>query len=201
MIGDATFFPSFATTRIPMLRWTNTTSISKIFNVSRLWEWTHLVSQSHGLGFFLLGPKVALSAKRVWNLCVSALSGFSGCWWLFVVWRLHRWALEERDRACSYSIPLVIVLSEWGRRYKLMQTLHRDAPLNVISQYGAFLNSSVVDDFNNYASIVFQRYGKKVKTWFTFNEPQVSDSLFDPYFRNLRLSMYRFIVFSIWYIS
>lgn len=42
-----------------------------------------------------------------------------------------------------------------------------------MSQYGAFLNSSIVEDFDNYASIVFQRYGKKVKTWFTFNEPHV----------------------------
>ena len=50
---------------------------------------------------------------------------------------------------------------------------YRDVPLNIISQYGGFLNASVVEDFNHYASIVFQRYGNKVKTWFTFNEPQV----------------------------
>lgn len=64
-------------------------------------------------------------------------------------------------------------------------------PLSLISQYGAFLNSNVVDDFNNYASNVFQRYGKKVKIWLTFNEPQVSDSLFDLCFIDLRLSVYR----------
>ncbi|KAK7683403.1 hypothetical protein QCA50_013666 [Cerrena zonata] len=50
---------------------------------------------------------------------------------------------------------------------------HWDTPLNLMSQYGAFLNNSIVEDFDNYASIVFQRYGKKVKTWFTFNEPHV----------------------------
>ncbi|KAK7687310.1 hypothetical protein QCA50_009815 [Cerrena zonata] len=50
---------------------------------------------------------------------------------------------------------------------------HWDTPLNLMSQYGAFLNNSIVEDFDNYASIAFQRYGKKVKTWFTFNEPHV----------------------------
>ena len=50
----------------------------------------------------------------------------------------------------------------------------RDTPVNLMSSTGAFLNSSVVEHFDNYASIVFQRYGKKVKTWFTFNEPHVS---------------------------
>ncbi|KAK7687319.1 hypothetical protein QCA50_009825 [Cerrena zonata] len=49
---------------------------------------------------------------------------------------------------------------------------HWDTPINLMSQ-GGFLNRSIVEDFNNYASIVFQRYGKKVKTWITFNEPLV----------------------------
>ena len=57
-----------------------------------------------------------------------------------------------------------------------VSTPHRDTPLNLMAQYGAFLNSSIIEDFNNYASIVFERYGRKVKTWITFNEPQVGHS-------------------------
>lgn len=41
--------------------------------------------------------------------------------------------------------------------------LQRDTPLNIIAQYGAFFNNNVIADFDNYASIVFRRYGQKIK--------------------------------------
>lgn len=44
--------------------------------------------------------------------------------------------------------------------------------LNCFSQTsGGWTNEQIVDDFVNYARIVFERFGNKVPMWFTVNEP------------------------------
>lgn len=49
---------------------------------------------------------------------------------------------------------------------------HWSTPLNLVFEYGGFLSSNITDDFNYYANVVFQRLGKNVTTFFTFNEPR-----------------------------
>lgn len=44
----------------------------------------------------------------------------------------------------------------------------RDTPLNLVFEYGAFLNGSIVEDFDFYARTCFERFGDRVKLWFTF---------------------------------
>jgi hypothetical protein len=50
---------------------------------------------------------------------------------------------------------------------------HWDLPLNLQNTYGGWLGPQIVDDFVNYAQVVFSRYGNKVTRWFTVNEPIV----------------------------
>ena len=65
-------------------------------------------------------------------------------------------------------------------QYQYDATNDRNVGLELMAQYGAFLSQSTIEDFNNYASVVFQQYGKKMRTWVTFNEPQVCHIGFDP---------------------
>ena len=44
----------------------------------------------------------------------------------------------------------------------------RDTPLNLVFEYGGFLNGSVVEDFDFYARTCFERFGDRVSLWFTF---------------------------------
>ncbi|KAF8066627.1 glycoside hydrolase superfamily [Lyophyllum atratum] len=50
---------------------------------------------------------------------------------------------------------------------------HWDTPLAIQAYYGGFTSPQVVDDFINYAKVVFKAYNGRVKTWYTFNEPRV----------------------------
>uniref|UniRef100_A0A3B4ES60 Lactase n=1 Tax=Pundamilia nyererei TaxID=303518 RepID=A0A3B4ES60_9CICH len=49
---------------------------------------------------------------------------------------------------------------------------HWDLP-QAIEDYGGFLNDSFVKLFRDYADLMFDRLGDKVKIWITFNEPLV----------------------------
>ncbi|EPQ26450.1 uncharacterized protein PFL1_06098 [Pseudozyma flocculosa PF-1] len=48
---------------------------------------------------------------------------------------------------------------------------HWDFPLSLEFQYGSWRDERMVDDFVHYAATVLRRYGDRVRTWFTFNEP------------------------------
>ncbi|KAH9218741.1 glycoside hydrolase superfamily [Leptodontidium sp. 2 PMI_412] len=64
---------------------------------------------------------------------------------------------------------------------------HWDLPLNLQNSYGGWLGGQIVDDFVNYAQVVFERYGNKVPRWFTVNEPIVFCNTYplpDNYFTN-----------------
>ncbi|KAL1616946.1 hypothetical protein SLS56_011213 [Neofusicoccum ribis] len=53
----------------------------------------------------------------------------------------------------------------------VINTFHWDLPLYLYNLYGGWTNEQIVDDFVNYAKIIFERYGNKVPMWFTVNEP------------------------------
>jgi beta-glucosidase/6-phospho-beta-glucosidase/beta-galactosidase len=50
---------------------------------------------------------------------------------------------------------------------------HYELPASLFKQYGGWESKHVVDLFVKYAEKVFERYGDRVKHWFTFNEPIV----------------------------
>ncbi|PWN48553.1 glycoside hydrolase [Violaceomyces palustris] len=50
---------------------------------------------------------------------------------------------------------------------------HWDVPLALEYEYGSYRSERIVDDFVAYAEIAFKRWGHKVKSWVTHNEPGV----------------------------
>lgn len=47
---------------------------------------------------------------------------------------------------------------------------HYDMP-QAFAKFGGLTNSILVGHFESYANLLFERYGKRVKYWITFNEP------------------------------
>ncbi|MEG0329952.1 MAG: glycoside hydrolase family 1 protein [Longicatena sp.] len=72
---------------------------------------------------------------------------------------------------------------------------HFDTPKYMYDNYGAWGDKHVIDLYVKYAKKVFERYGKKVKQFFTFNEPivvqtrSILDSLRYPFKQDTKLAM------------
>ncbi|ESQ30397.1 hypothetical protein EUTSA_v10012352mg, partial [Eutrema salsugineum] len=49
--------------------------------------------------------------------------------------------------------------------------LHYDVPQTLEDEYGGFLSPRIVEDYKNYAELMFQRFGDRVKFWITLNQP------------------------------
>lgn len=43
--------------------------------------------------------------------------------------------------------------------------------------YNGFVDRRIVDDYVNYADVLFANFGDKVKDWMTFNEPWITCAL------------------------
>ncbi|PQE19413.1 glycoside hydrolase family 1 protein [Rutstroemia sp. NJR-2017a BBW] len=65
------------------------------------------------------------------------------------------------DTCLEYGVQPVVTLFHW------------DLPLYLQNSYGGWLSRDIVNDYVEYARIVFSRYGNKVQHWFTMNEPIV----------------------------
>lgn len=52
----------------------------------------------------------------------------------------------------------------------MVTMFHLDLPQK-LQLIGGFINSSIVDYFEEYANLLFNRYGDRVKNWITINEP------------------------------
>lgn len=68
---------------------------------------------------------------------------------------------------------------------------HWDTPQACEDQYRSWSSDRIITDFTNYADILFQNYGERVKLWLTLNEPAaycgmcfVNCSPFDLLFRS-----------------
>lgn len=65
------------------------------------------------------------------------------------------------DELISYGIEPIVTLYHW------------DLPQSLQDQYGGFESRQIVKDFTDYAELVFQRYGDRVRYWVTLNEQNV----------------------------
>ncbi|ESQ46378.1 hypothetical protein EUTSA_v10000681mg, partial [Eutrema salsugineum] len=48
---------------------------------------------------------------------------------------------------------------------------HWDVPQTLEDEYGGFLSPRIVEDYKNYAELLFQRFGDRIKFWITLNQP------------------------------
>ncbi|KAL1210841.1 Beta-glucosidase 26, peroxisomal [Cardamine amara subsp. amara] len=55
----------------------------------------------------------------------------------------------------------------------LVTIFHWDIPQDLEDEYGGFLSEQIIDDFRDYASLCFERFGDRVNLWCTLNEPWV----------------------------
>lgn len=69
------------------------------------------------------------------------------------------------DELLSYGIEPVVTLYHW------------DLPQCLQEEYGGWESRQVIDDFVNYARVLFERFGDKVKYWVSLNEQNVFMSL------------------------
>ncbi|KAG9447398.1 hypothetical protein H6P81_013526 [Aristolochia fimbriata] len=54
---------------------------------------------------------------------------------------------------------------------------HFDLPQALEDDYGGYLSPKLIEDFTAYADVCFREFGDKVKTWITFNEPNIQTVL------------------------
>lgn len=54
---------------------------------------------------------------------------------------------------------------------------HWDLPQALVDEYGGWENDRIVEDYLNYARVLFARFGKKVKYWITLNEQNIFTTL------------------------
>ena len=72
---------------------------------------------------------------------------------------------ELIDECLKYNIEPMVTIFHW------------DLPQSLIDQYGGFEDRKIVDDFVNYAKVLFERFGDKVKYWITLNEQNIFTTL------------------------
>lgn len=69
--------------------------------------------------------------------------------------------IDEVDYLIKLGIEPIITLFHW------------DLPLALQNEYGGWADEKIIDDFANYAQVIFDTFGDKVRYWFTINEPEV----------------------------
>lgn len=73
------------------------------------------------------------------------------------------------DELRRYGIEPVVTLS------------HYETPLHLVRHYGSWRNRKLIDFFEHYCEVVFERYRDKVKYWMTFNEINETMNQKEPY--------------------
>lgn len=65
------------------------------------------------------------------------------------------------DRLCEAGIEPVLTLYHW------------DLPLALMQAYGGWESRRIVDDFAAYCTLLFERFGDRVRYWITYNEQNI----------------------------
>jgi len=80
---------------------------------------------------------------------------------------------EMSQEGLQFYIDLVDAIVAQGMK-PVATLFHWDLPLQLELHYGGFSNERIADDFARYAGVIFKALNDRgVRTWFTFNEPQV----------------------------
>jgi beta-glucosidase len=76
------------------------------------------------------------------------------------------------DKGVEYYTQLIDALLEAGIE-PYVTIYHWDLPQILLDRYNGWLSPNVVQDYIDYATLLFQTFGGKVNNWITFNEPYV----------------------------
>lgn len=80
--------------------------------------------------------------------------------------------LEPNEKGLQYYDDLFDEMKKYNIE-PLITLSHYEMPLGLAVKYGGWSNRKVIDFFERYARVVFERYKDKVKYWLTFNEINV----------------------------
>lgn len=73
------------------------------------------------------------------------------------------------EEGIKYYDKIIDLLIEEGIE-PMVTMYHYDLP-DALQQIGGLANSAIIDYFEAYANLLFERFGDRVKKWITFNEP------------------------------
>lgn len=77
--------------------------------------------------------------------------------------------LEPKEEGLQFYDNLFDELLKYGIE-PLITISHYEMPVTLVEKYGSWRNRKLIDLFENYCVVIFQRYKEKVKLWLTFNE-------------------------------
>ncbi len=77
--------------------------------------------------------------------------------------------LEPNEEGLAFYDRLFDELHKYGIE-PLITISHYEMPWNFVVKYGAWRNRHLIDCFERYCKVLFERYRGKVKYWLTFNE-------------------------------
>lgn len=75
------------------------------------------------------------------------------------------------EKGIEYYSKIIDKLIEY-KIEPMITIYHFDMP-TTLQKFGGFMNSTIVEYFEAYANLLFDRYGDRVKYWITFNEPEI----------------------------
>lgn len=75
------------------------------------------------------------------------------------------------NKGIEYYNKLIDLLLENGIE-PYVTIFHWDTPQALVDAYGGFLDERIIKDYTDFAKVCFENFGKKVKNWLTFNEPE-----------------------------
>ncbi|MDO1605872.1 glycoside hydrolase family 1 protein [Lactobacillus sp. YT155] len=80
--------------------------------------------------------------------------------------------LEPNEKGLEFYDRLIDKMNELGIE-PVMTISHYEIPITLITKYGGWTNSKLIEFYDRFAKVLLDRYHNKVKYWITFN--QVND--------------------------
>lgn len=74
------------------------------------------------------------------------------------------------EKGIEYYNKIIDKLLEYNIE-PMVTIFHYDFPQE-LQKFGSFTNAIIIDYFTEYANLLFERFGDRVKYWITFNQPR-----------------------------
>ena len=109
------------------------------------------------------------------DIKLMAEMGFSVFRFSIALARIFPHLEEEKpnEKALQYYDAVVDECRKYGIE-PLITIAHFDVPVEVWTKYGGWCNKKMIDVYDKYASVLFDRFKGRVKYWVTFNEINVA---------------------------